>query len=156
MSGVHSVIILVAERALSLSTWLDWGVGPYGGKRSVANQQALFKRGVTKADGINKKSYHQTGLALDLVPWINGKFTWANVKAFLEIRSLMFKAWNELKQEGKIPSGMYLHWGGFWGKNAVDKDGDGKQGVSELGWDAPHFELRKYPQKIKFERIWDI
>jgi len=152
--GVIIYIILTSELALSNSTSLDWGVGPYGGKRSPEEQNKLFKDGRSKADGYNKKSYHQSGLALDLVPVINGKMTWENRKAFLVIRKLMFDAWTSLQVQGKIPKEYYLHWGGFWG--AVDKNNDGIQQENELGWDSPHFEIRKYPQKIKFPRIWDL
>ncbi len=156
MEGVISYLVLTAIEALADSTTLDWGVGPHGGLRTTSDQQGLFKKGVTRADGVKKKSYHQSGKALDLVPVINGKMTWESRKAFIEIRKLMFNAWIELKKKGKIPKGLYLHWGGFWGKNAVDKNKDGIQQPNELGWDAPHFEIRPYPQKIGFPRIWDI
>lgn len=154
MNGVHELLIEVAERALDKSTEVDWGVGPYGGLRTAEVQNHLYKKGRSRADGYKKKSYHQTGLAIDLVPWINGKFTWANAAAFLEIRKLMFESWKDMAKENKVPPKTYLHWGGFW--SAKDKNRDGIQQPNELGWDAPHFELRGYPQKINFQRIWDL
>jgi peptidoglycan L-alanyl-D-glutamate endopeptidase CwlK len=156
MRGVNTLLVETAKLALSMSEDLDWGVGPFGGLRTSGQQAKLFAQKRSKADGTNKKSYHQSGNALDLVPVINGKMTWENSEAFLTIKYFMIVAWKTLKKQKKVPEDSYLHWGGYWGKNAKDKDGDGKQGANEIGWDAPHFEIRGYRQKINFERSWDI
>lgn len=148
MLDVNVNLVMVARYALSTSDELDWGVGPYGGKRSAEEQLELYSDGRSRADGTKKKSYHQTGLALDLVPVIDGKMTWENIEAFMVIQKKMFKAWNKLKREGRIPDGFYLHWGGYW--SAKDKNADGVMQVNEKGWDLPHFEIRTLPQKKKF------
>ena len=54
--------------------------------------------------------YHQTGLALDFVPYINGAYTWQNEQAFLAIAKTAFQVWDNIPDK----KGMFLHWGGFW------------------------------------------
>lgn len=133
MDGVCKWLSLTAIKALEMSDILDFGVGPYGGYRTAEVQNQLFNKKRSKADGYNKKSYHQTGLALDLVPWLDGKFTWENDAAFREIKRLMFDAWEKLQYEGKIPKDKYLWWGGYF----------------STIYDPPHFEIRDYKQNRK-------
>ncbi len=77
MVGLHPDLIKIVEMALSLSA-VDFGVA---GKavRTAAEQNALFKRGVTQKDGYKSKSNHQPhadglGHAVDLTPYIGGNF----------------------------------------------------------------------------------
>ena len=150
MEGVNSYLILTARLALRLSNNLDWGVGPYGGKRSVPQQYSMYKKGYSRCDGTRKKSYHQSGNALDLVPYKNGAYTWADILDFFEIKKYMFQAWNMLKKEGKIPSNLHIHWGGYW--SAKDRNADGKMQKNERGWDLPHFEVRSFKQRVVFRK----
>jgi len=78
MQGVDKKLQEVAMRALRKSArrhdgGIDFAIGHYGGLRTAEEQNALFKKGVSKADGYNKKSYHQTGLALDVIPYVKVK-----------------------------------------------------------------------------------
>jgi len=55
----------VVERALIEST-VDFTV--ISGYRTAEQQNALFKKDVSTLDGYEKKSYHQTGYAVDIMP----------------------------------------------------------------------------------------
>jgi len=48
----------------------DWGYS--SGFRTAEEQNELFKSGASKCDGYDKKSYHQSGLAIDLYAYVNG------------------------------------------------------------------------------------
>lgn len=141
-SQVSDYLVLTSDRALLCSP-VDFGVPDHGGAREDLEQNGIFKRGYSRADGFIKKSYHQIrdlfgkGQALDLVPYIPGVgFDYTAYGRFGVIGMLMLEAWEELQEEGRIPKGLYLHWGGLW------KSRDGKK----LGWDMAHFEIRDYPQ----------
>ena len=71
------------------------------------------------------KSKHIDGLAVDLVPVVDGKLCWDKPELFKLIGVAMFAA---AKQAGHR-----IRWGYDW-------DGDGK--LQEKGeYDGPHFEL---------------
>jgi peptidoglycan L-alanyl-D-glutamate endopeptidase CwlK len=44
----------------------DFGIPSTGGLRTSEEQNKLYKKGWSKLDGYNKKSYHQSGLAIDI------------------------------------------------------------------------------------------
>ena len=53
------------------------------GSRSLEDQQKAFKDGFSNLDGINKKSKHQTGKAIDFIPYpFNG---WDDIKSFKKV-----------------------------------------------------------------------
>ncbi len=143
--NVSDYLTIASDRAILCSP-VDFGVPQHGGAREDKDQNDIFKKGYSRADGYIKKSYHQTrdlfgkGQALDLVPYIPGAgFDYTAYGRFGVIGMLMLEAWEELQDEGRIPKGLYLHWGGLW------KSKDGKK----LGWDMAHFEIRNYPQTEK-------
>jgi len=85
-------------------------VGVFEGLRSSYRQYELLKKGTTKA--LPGQSYHQLGLAVDIVFWSpQTGWTW-------EVPS---ELWNKLGEIGKKYG---LEWGGDW------------------GWDRPHFQMR--------------
>jgi peptidoglycan L-alanyl-D-glutamate endopeptidase CwlK len=57
-------------------TPIDFCIIDNGGFRTAKQQNELFLRGASKLDGYKHRSYHQLGLAVDLVPWVNDKPTW--------------------------------------------------------------------------------
>jgi len=57
-------------------TPVDFGVIKNGAFRTAEKQNQLYKNGVSQLDGYKYKSKHQSGLAVDLVPWVDGKYTW--------------------------------------------------------------------------------
>lgn len=85
------------------------------------------KHTVTNCDGVNHKSAHQSGDALDVVPMVNGRPIWPSVSSSL---------WRPIA-DAFIAQG--FTWGGDW-------DGDGKTrydgDLDESLVDYPHYERR--------------
>lgn len=86
LDSVHPELGLAVTQALRHAPgWLDFGV--ISGKRTVEEQQELFAKGrdadgnivgdvVTYADGLHKKSRHQSGRAIDIVAYVKGEVSW--------------------------------------------------------------------------------
>jgi peptidoglycan L-alanyl-D-glutamate endopeptidase CwlK len=121
LNEINPVLKELAIKALDKSE-VDFGIPVTGGKRTAAEQKALVDQGYSKADGTIKKSYHQSGNAMDLVPVIDGKMTWENKEAFSKINKAVMEAWSEMNV-----TGWKLTWGGTW-KTFVD---------------LPHYEIKK-------------
>ena len=78
ISTVHKDLQTVVRLALRISSrrkdgGVDFSIPEFGGLRTAEDQNALFKKGVSKADGYDKPSYHQTGLALDVIPYVKAE-----------------------------------------------------------------------------------
>ena len=116
MSGIDERLISIAELAITLTN-IDFGIPNTGGLRSTEDQAKLFTSGVSKADGRANKSYHQTGKAVDVYAYVDGKASWDKLHLSL-IAAAMLQASSQL--------GFELKWGGLW-----------------KSWqDYPHFEIR--------------
>jgi len=116
-AGVDPRLIEISDLAISISN-IDFGIPSSGGLRTTADQAKLFTAGVSKADGRTNKSYHQSGKALDVYAYVDGKASWDKLHLAL-IAAAMLQAAAQL--------GYRLKWGGNW-KN----------------WqDMPHFELEE-------------
>lgn len=105
----------IAHRALELSP-IDFGIPANGGLRTAEEQNILFHHGKSKLDGYNKRSFHQTGKALDVFAYVDGQASWEREHLAM-VACAMLQAANEL--------GYKLTWGGLW-QSFVD---------------MPHFEL---------------
>ena len=103
-AGVDPRLIEISDRALQLST-IDFGVPQYGGMRSATDQAQLFTAGKSKCDGRVNLSYHQTGRALDVYAYVDGKASWS-VEHLAIITVAFMQAANEL--------GYKLESGGLW------------------------------------------
>jgi len=114
-AGVDPRLIEISDLAISLSN-IDFGIPSTGGLRTTEDQAELFTSGVSKADGRTNKSYHQSGKALDVYAYVDGKASWDKLHLAL-IATAMLQASAQL--------GYKLKWGGLW-----------------KSWqDMPHFEL---------------
>ena len=138
-------IQLTVDRVMQC-TPVDCGVPWMGGLRTSPEQYNIFLDGNSSCDGYDKKSNHQRTdsegkcLAIDLVPYVTGVgFDYTAYGRFGLLGAQMLEAWEELQDEGLIPMGLYLHWGGFWSNKKA----------GSLGWDMAHYEMRNYPQEIK-------
>lgn len=87
--------------------------------RGIAGIKGAAGTGViTQLDGIIKRSKHQDGKALDIVPLKNGAVDWnASEDQWLAL--------------GEIARKSGFTWGGDWKNNPAAK----------LGWDCPHWEI---------------
>ena len=108
MAGVNPILVTLAEQTLQRSPF-DFGVISNGGFRTAEMQHELFLKGRSKLDGYIQISHHQLGNAIDLVPYIDGKFTWSNKKAFEGIHKVAMQVWAEMNVKG-----VQLTWGGHW------------------------------------------
>ena len=104
MKGVHPDLIKIANKAIGI-TWVDFGIPRYGGLRTSDIQKELFIEGVSRCDGIIKKSKHQEGLALDFFAYVNGKASWR--KDYLTIIAAAFL-------QSAIELKIKIEWGGWW------------------------------------------
>jgi len=115
LNGVDMRLKEIAHRALELSR-VDFGIPSNGGLRTAEEQNSLYHGGKSQLDGYEKKSYHQTGKALDVYAYFDGKASWDKSHLSM-VACAMLQAANEL--------GYNLKWGGHW-VNFVD---------------MPHFEI---------------
>lgn len=107
-------------------TPIDFVVIKNGGYRTAEEQNKLFKKvpKVTNCDGYVYKSAHQSGLAVDLVPWVSGKPTWD-----LEYAKCLGGAFVAYCNMKNIP----IKWGGDWSRDGVFQKDD---------FDPYHFEVK--------------
>jgi peptidoglycan L-alanyl-D-glutamate endopeptidase CwlK len=122
LQGVDKRLVACARRALELSTQ-DFTV--FDGLRTLKEQQQHVANGTSKT----MQSKHLDGLAVDLVPYINGKPTWDWTGCY-KIALAMDQAATELGLAHLIT------WGGAWDRKLSDFGSD--------GWDAYKSETEKY------------
>ena len=116
MAGIDERLIDIAELAITFST-VDFGIPATGGLRTTEDQAELYTSGKSKCDGRTNKSYHQSGKAIDVYGYVDGKASWDKLH-LATIATAMLQASAQLGYE--------LKWGGLW-----------------KSWqDYPHFELR--------------
>ena len=116
MEGIDDRLIDIAELAITLSP-IDFGIPSSGGFRSTQDQSELYTSGKSKCDGTAKKSYHQTGKALDVFAYVDGKASWDTLH-LTTIATAMLQSASQL--------GIELQWGGLW-----------------RSWkDMPHFQIK--------------
>jgi len=120
----RSIILVNAVKEFINFTPIDFTIISNGGYRTVQMQKELFAKGVTKCDGVIHKSYHQSGLAVDLVPWVNNKATWDKISTFYLAGAFMsFCNVNNIKG---------ITSGADWNSDGVLTD----------GWDPCHFQIK--------------
>jgi peptidoglycan L-alanyl-D-glutamate endopeptidase CwlK len=136
--GVNSDLVAVTVLALKYSLQ-DFTV--YDGLRTVKEQQTHVKNGTSRT----MQSKHLSGLAVDLVPWINGGPVW-DWDGCYKIACAMDLAATELGVAHRIT------WGGAWDRRLSDFGGDPSAYAKEVQAykerhagkdfiDGPHFEI---------------
>ena len=115
----------------------DFGIPQYGGKRTTREQQDLFAKKLSKKDGVNSRSYHQEGLAVDIAIFIGGKYC-EDIDKYEEVSKIFKSQFTKLQELGVFQSNMYLRCGIDWNGNNIRVDKD----PLESFMDAPHFEIR--------------
>jgi peptidoglycan L-alanyl-D-glutamate endopeptidase CwlK len=104
LETVSTDLQLVANRAIEISK-VDFGIPSTGGLRTAEEQFELYKQGASQLDGYEKKSYHQTGNALDVYAYVDGKASWQKEHLAM-VACAMLQAAAELN--------IKLEWGGLW------------------------------------------
>ena len=125
LDGIDPDLIAVTNLAIKL-TVIDFGIPPDGGIRTAERQKELFDKGVSKADGYDKLSNHQSGNALDFYAYVDGKASWQS-------HHLAMVACAHMQAASML--GVKIQWGGFW-QRKVPKY---KNGIP-YGWDMAHIE----------------
>lgn len=115
IESINNQLQSVMYRAIEISS-IDFGIPATGGYRTAQEQNRLFMDGKSKCDGYEKLSYHQTGNAIDVYAYVDGKASW-------EVEHLNVVALAVLAAASEL--GVKVKWGGHF----------------EGGWDKPHFEL---------------
>jgi peptidoglycan LD-endopeptidase CwlK len=135
LEGVDEGLVAVCHRALELSR-IDFGV--YDGLRTPDEQRLLVQTGVSQT--LNSK--HLTGQAVDLVPFIGGRFRWEWKPIFeiaaavrlaaveQDIRIIWGGSWTELTNTTESPESMYLNY-------IRRKQAEGEKPFA----DGPHMQL---------------
>jgi len=137
LEKLHPTVREKAEKLLALCKEKGMAVKVEETFRTVERQDELYAQGrttkgdiVTNAEGKEYKSYHQWGLAFDLVR-DDGKNPWENGDKFFD-------------KLGALGETIPLKWGGRF------KDKDGKS-----IYDGPHFEDRTLGTLTKLKKTWD-
>lgn len=105
LDGINPILIAIVEEAIKYSPF-DFGIPQSGGLRTSEDQNKLFNQGVSKCDGYNKKSYHQSGNAFDIYAYVDGRASW-------ESKHLKPIA-DHILQVAKECYNVNLTWGGNW------------------------------------------
>lgn len=109
---LHPALAEKVKKMIDICTAEGLTVDIFQGYRSFEEQQKLYLQRPKVTNASSGKSWHNYGLAVDLVFKDNGKWSWKDTHN-----------WSRL---GEIGEAFGLEWGGRW-KGIVDK---------------PHFQLR--------------
>lgn len=130
LNSCHKDLQLIMLDAISQSK-VDFGISE--GKRSLPKQQELYKKGLSRIDGINKRGKHNMtpSMAVDIYAWVQGKGNWDDAHLGY-LAGVILRSADDLYGEGRIDH--KVRWGGDW-------DGDGIIALDHSLKDLPHFEL---------------
>jgi len=131
LNTCHEDLRLIANIAIQRSQ-IDFGIAE--GHRSVERQYDLYKAGLSKIDGVNKRGKHnyKPSLAFDIYAWVNGRSSY-DQRYIIFIAGVILAVAKELKEQGRIDT--ELRWGGNW-------DGDGQIINDQSFNDLVHFEIK--------------
>jgi len=131
LATCHEDIRLIANVAIQRSQ-IDFGIAE--GHRTVERQYDLYKAGLSKIDGVNKRGKHnyKPSLAFDIYAWVNGRSSY-DQRYIIFIAGVILAVAKELKEQGRIQT--ELRWGGNW-------DGDGQIINDQSFNDLVHFEIK--------------
>lgn len=114
--GVDERVVRVVRRAI-LITHIDFSV--HDGLRTLEEQKKLVASGASRT----LDSYHLTGDAVDLVPYVNGKLRW-EMPLCNEVARAVFEAAGQ--------EGVRLIWGRVWDTELIELDPDDFDGERAL------------------------
>ena len=91
LTGVDPVLIHLVERAIK-TTKVDFGIAFLGGRRSPLEQHKLFTDGFSTKDGFAKRSKHQSGMAFDVIPFVDGRVAQNQWNYAMVVSAILIKA----------------------------------------------------------------
>jgi peptidoglycan L-alanyl-D-glutamate endopeptidase CwlK len=142
LSGLNAGLVRCVRRAISTCS-VDFSV--FEGMRTLERQNALVAQGVSRT----LDSYHLTGHAVDLVPYIGGRLQW-QAPACVQVAIAM--------REAAIHFDVNITWGAVWDRQlrALDpaqligeiesyvvRYSRSRGGDSRPLIDYPHFQVRR-------------
>jgi peptidoglycan L-alanyl-D-glutamate endopeptidase CwlK len=111
LCGVHPDLQTLMNQVVQ-----DFDITVICGLRTQEEQQALYEKGrktpgqiVTYKDGVERRSKHQDGLAVDVGPW---PLNWHDTERFTAMGWYIKGVANALKECGRIDND--IEWGGDW------------------------------------------
>lgn len=130
LSSCHEDLQKIMYVAIDRSM-VDFGISE--GKRSLARQHELYKKGLSRIDGVNRTGKHNLNpsMAVDIYAFVNGKGNWDDAHLGY-LAGIILRVAEELLEEGEISH--RVRWGGDW-------DMDGVIALDHNLKDLPHFEL---------------
>ncbi len=127
-SGIKESAVLVSlVKEFIGYTPIDFCILENGGYRTAEMQRSLYDAGNSKCDGVKYKSEHQSGLAVDLVPWVNGRATWEKRAAFY-----LSGAFTSFCRQ----RGVDITTGADWSGSGIINDSN--------SWDPCHFQIHRF------------
>lgn len=105
LNGVDAILIAILTESIKDSPY-DFGIPRSGGMRTAEEQNVLYKKGRSRADGFRHKSYHQTGKAFDIYAFVDGEPSWDKEYLRAIARHIMDVADDMFNVD--------LEWGGTW------------------------------------------
>jgi peptidoglycan L-alanyl-D-glutamate endopeptidase CwlK len=142
LQGVHPDLVEVTNTALQLSS-VDFGITQ--GLRTVEQQREYVRTGKSKT----MKSRHLTGHAVDVIAYVNGKYTYEPFDLYTQIA----EAFRAASVQHKVP----VLWGAAW-LRSLDTYSSASVALSDYVdtrrtegrkpfLDGPHFQLtwKDYP-----------
>ncbi len=142
LQGIDPGLVRCVRRAIA-TTSVDFTV--FEGVRSRERQEKLFKEGVSRT----RDSYHLTGHAVDLVPYIGGRVQW-QMPGCIQVAIAM--------REAAVAFDVPVVWGAVWDRmlaelnpgeldlaieNYVARYKAGRGPKAQPLIDAPHFQVRR-------------
>jgi peptidoglycan L-alanyl-D-glutamate endopeptidase CwlK len=124
MEGVDNRLITLMRESLRNSP-VDFGVAWLGGKRTAKQQNSRYVKGYSQKDGYKRISKHQTGHAIDVLPYVHGEPVTDDKYYYIIIGVIMATAKH---------MGIAIRNGGDW-------DQDGEYVTDQKLKDLGHFEL---------------
>ena len=83
------------------------------GHRGKDDQDRLYAEGKSKVKWPHSKHNNLPSLAIDVVPWVDGKLSWA-ISDMQDVAGIVKAEWATMKAEGRVYPGVELEWGGDW------------------------------------------
>lgn len=129
MIGLHPDIAFFAQKVME-RTEQDFAICNRGGVRTDQEQIDMYAQGRTTEGNIvtwTLDSYHQYGLAVDLVAWVAGEYSWDR-----QYYAKIVKTGKEVIKKYDLP---IEHGYDLWGRDLPHWQMTGYK---------PHYDIRKY------------
>lgn len=124
LNGIDAILIAALTEAIKDSPY-DFGIPEDGGLRTEKRQKELYEVGrreiedeavITYCDGLEKKSYHQSGKAFDIFGYKDGGASWD--------KEVLTTISTHIRNVAEDQFNVTLEWGGDWSRP-----------------DMPHFQI---------------